>query len=179
MLIPYICCDENIKSFYLLKHLSLFVICYFYIWCGGFNRNRLKQIFFSDTSSCSIQVCLTWEARSGNITFRCRVNHLKWKVIIYNPLNKEQGHCLNPLPNSECFPSNNKNTMFQERRTNTTILILKKNKYRNVTGSWTCYHGTNRDKAVVIVPDLKQGTILTYQSCKWNLSENPFDVCLL
>lgn len=81
--------------------------------------------------------------------------------MFFNPLDQEIGHCLSPIPNSICYTSSSKIEMFQERVTNTTILIVKTRIDSEMDGPWTCTHGTNRDKAIVNVTVLVKGNSKT------------------
>ncbi|XP_052103370.1 uncharacterized protein LOC127736820 isoform X1 [Mytilus californianus] len=100
--------------------------------------------------SCDVHVCLTWEAENEKITFKCRVSRLKWRLYFYNPDNKEEGHCLNPIPFPLCYSSNN-NVISQDLRTNTTVLLIHGHVKKKLIGTWKCVHGTERDKAFVNV----------------------------
>lgn len=104
---------------------------------------------------------MTWEAKKENITFKCKVSQLKFKVDFLNPKNEEQGYCISPIPVPGCYSSHNFIT--QDRETNTTILVIQRHVDSRLDGSWKCYHGTNTDSAIVNVTVLKKGnTILFY-----------------
>lgn len=117
-------------------------------------HSNIIQIFISVVTSCDIKICLTWDVKSHNITFKCRVNYLKFAVTFKNPLNQEMGYCQLPIPVSSCHTLPN-NSMTQDLETNTTTLIVRKHIGDSINGPWTCCHGTNIDVAVVNVTVLK------------------------
>ncbi|XP_071149473.1 uncharacterized protein [Mytilus edulis] len=109
----------------------------------------LSMVQIRGVLSCNVHLCLTWQAQKENITFKCRVSQLQWKVYFYNPENDEQGHCLSPIPFSTCFSSHNNIT--QDLKTNTTLLVIHREVDSRLDGSWKCIHGTKRDEAIVNV----------------------------
>lgn len=114
--------------------------------------------FFSVIQSCSVHVCLTWEAKKENITFKCKVSQLKFKVDFLNPKNEEQGYCISPIPHPECHSSHN--VITQNLETNTTVLVIQRHVDNRLNGPWKCYHGTNVDAAFVNVTVIEKGNIL-------------------
>lgn len=118
--------------------------------------------FFSAITSCNIRVCLTWEAEKENITFKCKVNQLRFNLYFFNPANEEQGHCISPFPFPKCYSSSSSIVISQDRRTNTTFLEIHRHINSGINGPWKCSHGTNRDKAIVNVTVLKEGNIPSY-----------------
>lgn len=114
-----------------------------------------------------MHVCLTWEAKTENITFRCKVSQLKWEVKFSNPLQEEQGYCGMPLPVSKCHSTHNNIT--QDVKTNTTVLIIHRHVDRALNGPWKCSHGTNTDEAIVNVTVIKDGNVHLYVLAQNNL----------
>lgn len=113
---------------------------------------------FSAILSCSVHVCLTWEAKKENIVFKCKVSQLTLKVHFFNPKNKEEGYCATPIPHhTVCYSTNN--TITQDLKTNTTVLVIQKHVDNKLNGVWKCSHGTNREAATVTVTVLQQGNI--------------------
>ncbi|XP_052103369.1 uncharacterized protein LOC127736819 [Mytilus californianus] len=104
--------------------------------------------------SCSVHVCLTWEAKKGNITFKCKVSQLKFKVDFLNPKNEEQGYCISPIPVPGCYSLHN--VITQDQQTNTTVLVIQRHVDNRLNGPWKCYHGTNVDAAIVNVTVIQQ-----------------------
>ncbi|XP_052067834.1 uncharacterized protein LOC127707394 [Mytilus californianus] len=131
----------------------------------------LSRVSVRISLSCSIHVCLTWEVRNENLTFKCKVSQLRYKVIFSNPDNKEEGHCLSPIPYPTCFPTDTHNAMSQDRKTNTTILIINRQIDSSLNGPWKCYHGTNRELAVVDVTILDKHNKVTNNSEYNNCSD--------
>lgn len=75
-------------------------------------------------------------------------------MYFINPLNKEEGHCLSPIPISTCFSHN---VIYQDRKTNTTLLVIQREVDSRLDGSWKCIHGTRRDAAIVNVTIIHKG----------------------
>lgn len=109
----------------------------------------------SVTFSCNIHVCLTWQAEKDGISFKCKVNKLLWKVMFYDPSNKELAHCLTPIPKPKCYTSDT-NTIWQSRSTNSTIFVVKHQIDNSLNGPWKCSHGTNVSEAIVNITVLKE-----------------------
>ncbi|CAC5378095.1 unnamed protein product [Mytilus coruscus] len=105
--------------------------------------------------SSDVHVCLTWEAKKENITFKCKVSNLLWKVYFSNPENEEQGFCVSPIPVQECHSSHN--VITQDLQTNTTVLVIQRHVDSKLNGPWKCSHGTNRDAAIVNVTVITKG----------------------
>lgn len=122
-------------------------------------------MLFLDIISCGVHVCLTWEVEKENITFKCKVSNLQWNLRFVNPAMIEQGYCLSPLPISECYPSEPSNLISQDRRTNTTVLIIRRHVNGSFNGPWKCIHGTKQDKAVVNVTIIHKGNMSSFMRC--------------
>lgn len=117
---------------------------------------------FSVIFSCGVHVCLTWEAKKDNITFKCKVSNLLWEVSFKNHENKDQGYCSFPIPFPMCRSSHKLNVISQDRKTNTTVLVIQRHVDSRLNGPWKCYHGTNHDSAIVNVTVLKKGNIILF-----------------
>lgn len=141
-------CSKYTHEVYLLWIRCSFKKCISYCFA-------LAIVFTSVILSCDVHVCLTWEAQRENITFKCKVSHLQWRVYFYNPLNKEEGHCLSPIPISTCYSSHN--VISQDRKTNTTFLVIHREVDNKLDGPWKCIHGTRREEAIVNVTVIHKG----------------------
>lgn len=154
----FTCCHKKDKclfaaflNFIVLVDLSISVIQ------TRHYKSSALFIPFSVILTCDIRVCLTWTAEKDNITFKCKVSNLEWKVYFFNPENEEQGYCISPIPEHACYSSHN--IITQDRQTNTTVLVIQRHVDNNLNGPWKCYHGTNRDAAIVNVTVLTKGNI--------------------
>ncbi|XP_063412686.1 uncharacterized protein LOC134695384 isoform X2 [Mytilus trossulus] len=116
----------------------------------------ISSLYIKAIHSCSVHVCLTWEATKENITFKCKVTQLRFKVDFFNPKNEEQGYCTSPLPEPRCYSSHN--IITQDRRTNTTVLVIERHVDNKLNGPWKCNHGTNIEAAIVNLTVLQQET---------------------
>lgn len=127
--------------------------------------------FFLELQSCNIDVCLTWSATKEKISFKCKVNSLLFTVKFFNQLHEEHAYCLSPIPLVSCYSllDKDKSIITQDALRNITILTLEKRIDDTINGAWTCFHGTEVDKAVVNVTVLRGGkmniVILIFIDC--------------
>lgn len=114
---------------------------------GQFMR-FLGLLVISGITACNIKMCLTWSVDTDKLVLVCRVNSLIYKVHFFNPIGKEIGYCLAPIPHPHCFPNG---SLTQDTGTNTTKLIMMGHFDNTIAGEWKCLHGTNIDKATINV----------------------------
>ncbi|XP_063419177.1 uncharacterized protein LOC134701996 [Mytilus trossulus] len=103
------------------------------------------------TDVCNIQICLTWTVQNNYLDIRCRVNNLRFGVVVVNNRQQEQGFCIHPRPTPKCVASNNNTEIMQNSLTNITYLRIQGEMDRHFNGRWECKHGTNRDSATINV----------------------------
>ena len=87
------------------------------------------------------RVCLKYKDMGDTIEIVCSVDRLVHQIVFTNPAGKESGNCGPPIRIKRIVFCNKKFNINQDLTTNTTTLIIKKNKL--IYGEWKCYHGTN------------------------------------
>lgn len=80
---------------------------------------------------------------------------MSWTVKFFNQFNKELAYCLKPIPFSRCFIISKNGTTTQDAKRN--IPSVRGRIENSINDGWTCYHGTNVDKAVVNMTVLRKG----------------------
>ena len=70
------------------------------------------------------------------------VDMLKFQIVFKNPAGEESGNCEAPIRIGKgIVECSGKFKISQDLTTNTTTLIIKKNKL--IYGEWKCYHGSH------------------------------------
>lgn len=96
-------------------------------------------------------MCLTWKIKNKSLLLTCKVSKLVWSVRLYDALNRELGHCLSPIPISQCYTMSNSISIRQNKKTNETIFNVTEPLDHHLNGNWTCKHGTFFDSVTTEV----------------------------
>lgn len=110
------------------------------------------------------QVCMSTKVQNGRFQLACKVKHLELEVYITNPLGIQQSRCLIPYPKPLCDASNG--DAVQILPSNLTVLTLGEDYkiHHRLNGKWTCFHGTNNERASIDVTNQRTKGTLLYQT---------------